>query len=80
MCCEPYCYKSVAKSRKPVQQELIRVTAPHFVANCVLAGNHCTEAAPILKWAIGRESGYLLRYFAKNNWSVERRVDPATQR
>lgn len=48
--------------------QLIRVVAPHFTAGMCMTGDVCTEAAPILKWAIGKSRDDLRRYFAKKGW------------
>lgn len=54
---------------------LIRITAPHFVAGLVLSSNgHVIEAAPILKWTVGKHYGELRAYFAEKRW-VARRAD-----
>jgi hypothetical protein len=47
---------------------LIRVVAPHFVAGLMMTGDVCTEAAPILKWAIGKTRADLRQYFTKKGW------------
>lgn len=49
-------------------ESLVRVVAPHFVAGLIMAGNRCTEAAPILKWAIGKDRAELRAYFARKSW------------
>lgn len=48
--------------------DLIRVVAPHFVAGLMMTGDTCTEAAPILRWAIGKSRKDLYRYFATKGW------------
>lgn len=47
---------------------LVRVVAPHFVAGMVMNGDTCTEAAPILRWAIGKRRGFLSGYFRNKGW------------
>jgi hypothetical protein len=51
-----------------VSERLIRVVAPHFVAALVMVDGRCTEAAPILKWAIGKSEEWLRAYFAGKGW------------
>ena len=50
------------------EERLVRVEAPHFVAALVTNGRHCTEAAPILGWAIGKTEDELRAYFVRKNW------------
>jgi hypothetical protein len=62
-------------------ERLIRVVAPHFVAGLVMVGGHCALAAPILRWALGKDAGELRAYFQRKGWraSVVRDVpDGAT--
>jgi hypothetical protein len=47
---------------------LVRVVAPHFVAGLIVQDDRCTEAAPILAWAIGKGAGELRVYFARKGW------------
>ena len=47
---------------------LVRVTAPHFCAGLIVEGGRCVTAAPILKWAIGKDADYLSRYFRRKGW------------
>ena len=49
---------------------LVRVVAPHFVAGLVLREGFVVEAAPILKWAIGRNRAYLSPYFERKGWEA----------
>ena len=49
---------------------LVRVVAPHFVAGMVMSGDVCSEAAPILKWAIGKRRDFLRTYFARKSWKA----------
>lgn len=51
---------------------LVRVVAPHFVAGFVMDGDRCVEAAPILRWAIGKTDKELRAYFAAKGWKAER--------
>jgi hypothetical protein len=47
---------------------LVRVVAPHFVAGLVLEDDRCTEAAPILAWAIHWRRDALRAYFRRKHW------------
>ncbi len=49
---------------------LVRVVAPHFVAGLVLVRDQCTEAAPILRGAIGKTRAELRAYFAGRGWKA----------
>ena len=49
-------------------KRLIQVIAPHFCAGIAIKDNRCVDAAPILKWAIGKDSDYLSRYFRRKGW------------
>ena len=57
----------------PIDNEcLIRVVAPHFVAGVVLVNGRIVEAAPILKWSIGRcFRGFRDYCVGRKNWKVE---------
>jgi hypothetical protein len=50
------------------KEELARVTAPHFVAGIVMQDDVVTEAAPILKWTIGKKREELRTYFDQKGW------------
>jgi len=47
---------------------LWQVTAPHFCAGLILTGDTCTDAAPILRWCVGRERVHLRGYFLTKGW------------
>ena len=49
---------------------LVQVTAPHLCAGIVLEDDVCTDAAPILRWAVGRRRTELRQYFARKGWRV----------
>lgn len=52
---------------------LIRIAAPYFVAGLVLSTTgHVIEAAPILKWTMGKHYGELRAYFAAKRWTASR--------
>lgn len=50
---------------------LYRITAPHFVAGLNTEVGVVVEAAPILKWALGKDIDYLKEYFKRKNWQIE---------
>lgn len=51
-------------------ETLVRVVAPHFVAGLIIVDGWCTEAAPKLKWAIGKDRDGLRAYFARKGWKA----------
>jgi hypothetical protein len=58
------------------KETLVRVVTPHFVAGYVASGgtrkgSTCVEAAPIIRWAIGKSQDWLMAYFAHKGWQVE---------
>jgi len=53
---------------------LVRVVAPHFVAGLIVWDGVCVDAAPILRWAVGKSEGELKRAFARKGWTATRLV------
>lgn len=50
---------------------LVRVVAPHFVAGLIVGEDgRCCEAAPILRWAIGKTRADLSAYFRAKGWQA----------
>lgn len=49
-------------------ETLAQITAHHFCAGLVIRGDRCTEAAPILAWAVGKTRDELRAYFARKGW------------
>ena len=47
---------------------IVQVRAPHFTAALIVENEVCVRAAPILRWAIGKGSAELRRYFAAQGW------------
>lgn len=48
---------------------LVRVVAPHFVAGLIIGEDDiCTDAAPILSWAVGKPRAVLSDYFHRKKW------------
>lgn len=50
--------------------QLVRVVAPHFVAGIVMRDGVCVEAAPILKWAVGKSADALRETFRRKRWEA----------
>lgn len=59
------------------QSLLVRVKAPHFCAVLITVDDVCTEAAPILRWALGKSRDELRAYFARKQWEVIAMKDPS---
>lgn len=59
---------------------LVRVVAPHFVAGIVTDDDLCLEAAPILRWAIGRDNESLRSYFDRKGWQYSACGTPSEQK
>ncbi len=47
---------------------LVQVTAPHFCATLVMLDDVVIEAAPILRWTIGKRRRFLRRMFERKGW------------
>lgn len=50
---------------------LVQVTAKHFCAGLVLEDDVVVEAAPILKYTIGKRRAWLRSYFAEKGWKTK---------
>lgn len=50
--------------------DLVQITAPHFCAGIIVTDDRCTNAAPILLWAVGWSRERLQAYFAKKGWKA----------
>lgn len=50
------------------EEILVSVDAPHFNAGLVMIGDRCTEAAPILRWCVGKGRDELRAYFKRKGW------------
>jgi hypothetical protein len=59
-----------AAGRGHVSETLVRVSAPHFCAGLIVVGDKCTHAAPILRWAIGKDRHELSAYFKRKAWKA----------
>lgn len=57
-----------------MNEALVRVVAPHFVAGAIFLPQNgqwtCTEAAPIIKWMIGKTDKEIKTYCTKKNWTA----------
>jgi hypothetical protein len=51
---------------------LVRIEAPHFVAGIVFNGQVCVEAAPIVRWCLGKRAHWLKLRFERNGWVAKR--------
>lgn len=51
-----------------MEETLVRVVAPHFTAGLIFKEKRCIDAAPILKWAIGKTSQEIVAYFRHKGW------------
>ena len=49
---------------------VVQVTTPHFCAGLVFQGLTCTEAAPILHWAVNKDRDWLRAYFKRKGWKA----------
>ncbi len=56
-----------------MSEKLVQVTAPHFCAGLVMRDKVCVEAAPILKWCVGKGEHYLSHYFKQKGWKATTR-------
>lgn len=50
---------------------LIRILAPHFVAGLLHDGQRVCRAAPILRWAVGKQVGVVQAYCQRKGWGWE---------
>lgn len=59
-----------------MSERIVQINAPHFCAALVLVAKagpkgeqwRCTEAPPILSWAVGKTEDKLTDYFARRGW------------
>lgn len=49
---------------------LVRVVSGHFVAGLIVDNGICVEAAPILRWCVGRSRVHLREQFRRRGWSA----------
>lgn len=50
---------------------LYQIHAPHFCAGVVVRDGRVTAAAPIVRWAIGKNWRWCRDYFDGRNWSYQ---------
>ena len=53
-----------------MERHLWQVTSPDFCAGIITQGAEVIEAAPILRWTVGKDTAYLRSYFDKKGWTV----------
>lgn len=58
---------------------LVIVKAPHYCASLCTVDDVCTEAAPILGWAVGKRWPWLKSYFYRKRFDVVVMADPAVK-
>jgi hypothetical protein len=61
-------HPNFGKDSRPVK--LVQVKAPHFTAGFVTDGTSVIEAAPILKYLIGKTEAYARHYLKQKGWST----------
>lgn len=49
---------------------LVGVDAPHFNAGIILRDGVCVDAAPILRWCVGKRRAELSAYFTRKGWAA----------
>lgn len=54
---------------------IISVDAPHFNAALIVERDYVIDAAPILRWAIGKPWDEVKAYFARKRWTWQWRRD-----
>jgi hypothetical protein len=69
------CRGRIDQKPMPPETRLLHVTAPHFCAGAVWqhlrTGWTCIEAAPILKWMIGKSPLETHLYLQRKGWKYE---------
>jgi hypothetical protein len=50
--------------------KLVQVKAPHFTAGFVSDGTRVTEAAPILKYMVGKGEAWARHYIKQKGWTA----------
>jgi hypothetical protein len=54
------------------EEALWQISAPHFCAALIVAGEKVKDAAPILKWSIGKDWPWVRDYCKGKKWSGKR--------
>ena len=47
-----------------------QVTTPHFCAGAIFNGYECVEAAPIIRWMVGKDFYEIDAYCKRNKWKI----------
>ena len=50
--------------------KLVQVKAPHFTAGFVSDGKQIVEAAPILKYMVGKGESWVRHYIKQKGWTA----------
>jgi hypothetical protein len=53
------------------EERLYRVLAPHFTAGLVTRAGVVIDAAPILRWTLGKPYRGVLSYCCRKHWTLE---------
>lgn len=51
-------------------EKLIIIEAPHFFAGAFVRDGKVYNAAPIIRWMIGKDMDYIKSYCDKKNWTM----------
>lgn len=54
------------------EEALWQISAPHFCAGLIVVGDKVKDAAPILKWSIGKDWPWVRDYCKSKKWSGKR--------
>lgn len=49
---------------------LFQITAPYYCAGLIVRGRFVVDAAPILRWCVGKSRPEVMNYFARKRFSV----------
>lgn len=62
-----------------INQHLVTVRAPHYCASLIIRDDRVTEAAPILRWALGKPWRRVREHFLYKRYEVSVQPDPAVK-
>ncbi len=48
----------------------VQIIAPHFCAGIVVARGVVIDAAPIIRWLVGRDLDWVIDQITSRNWSI----------
>ena len=51
-------------------KQLLRIEAPHFVAGALFTRGRCVDAAPILRWCVGKPLLTITDYCKRRSWKT----------